>query len=240
MTIVATPRRLAISALLCSVIGTGAVAAQSIPLVRDVPLPPGVSLAVKLRAGTVVVDAAEPSETLGVSARANCAKADAAQCAELQESLSLTTSASGDRLEIGIDQPLRHFGSVSLHLLLPPGHALEIDLGAGEVHLTGLRDPIEIDVGAGDIEADLDLDRFVSIDLDSRAGRAILELPDGKIIGSGLVGSSLEWTREGQGGVARSRRRRRRDPGQLALESPARVAPTLGRGVPRLPTPAPP
>lgn len=168
----------------------------------DVPVTAGLEVAIRLRAGDVVVVGGGEPGTLNVSVTWSCGDAERSRCEALAAGLGLSTAASANRVTLGVigvptftTTGLRS----ALHVVVPPGHPVEIDVGAGNVRFEGFLGPIEVDLGAGNVEGELDLATTSRVDLASRAGRATLRLPTGDIVGSGLVGSALVWTREGGG-----------------------------------------
>lgn len=180
-----------------------AASAANLALTQDIPIEAGIELGVQLRAGNVVVDRGNAAGVVSASVTWTCGDADLTRCSEAAAKLGLTTSATAQRLTLGVaGMPTLNLVRLTptLHVVAPAGHLVEIDLGAGNVRVSDLTDGLEIDLGAGNVEGSFPLAAVGRIELDSRAGRATLKLPDSSIVGSGLVGSAVTWSREEGGG----------------------------------------
>lgn len=184
-------------------LASSAVFGANLAFTQDLPLDPGIQLEVELRAGNIVVDRGSEAGVLRASVTWTCADSDSSRCTEAAGKLGLNTSATGQRLTVGVaGMPTLNLVRLTptLHVVVPAGHRVEVDLGAGNVRVGDLTDGLEIDLGAGNVEGSFPLAAVGRVELDSRAGRATLKLPDSSIVGSGLVGSSVTWSREEGGG----------------------------------------
>lgn len=88
-------------------------------------------------------------------------------------------------------------------LRMPRGHALDVDMGAGEVHVEDLESDVHVDLGAGEIRVRMPEEAVRKVRLDAGVGDANLRLSHGRIESSRhhLVGGDVRWD-EGRGRAA--------------------------------------
>lgn len=129
--------------------------------------------------------------------------------------LRMDVSSGVLRLEIETDSDDRHFEE-RWTIELPSSLDFDLDLGVGDVEITGLAGSFTADIGVGEIDAeavsgDLTIEIGVgdatiqasasdygSVAGSGGVGDARLTVRGEKVSSSGFVGHSAEWTGEGQ------------------------------------------
>lgn len=127
-----------------------------------------------------------------------------ADCSRLAKALKIDSRRRGDRLEVQLKGPSRALRS-SIRLkgtvLAPRNLPLSIDLGVGDLEVSGFTHDLRLEVGVGNIQARLPEASVRVVDIDTNVGDAALSLPSGRIEGAGFVGKGLKWT-SGRGSSA--------------------------------------
>jgi hypothetical protein len=120
---------------------------------QEVPLGAARTVRIDLRYGEVHV---EPGESGNLEAElwAHCSHGWG-HCDERLERIQLVARPHGDVLEIRVED-LPQFGNhgiqCDLRVRVPAHQALDIDVGAGEVHVADVQEDVQVHLGAGAIE----------------------------------------------------------------------------------------
>ncbi|UCE19112.1 MAG: hypothetical protein JSV84_01840 [Gemmatimonadota bacterium] len=133
--------------------------------------------------------------------KVKCEDRDSDKCRRAAEDIELEVDQHSDGIEIGIDHwpKFRNKGmSLEGFLEVPRQLVLEIDMGVGEVDISGMEDDIEIDIGVGEVSIEMNESEVRSVSLDAGVGDATLRVGGRTIEGSGFIGHGLDW-REGSG-----------------------------------------
>ncbi len=129
---------------------------------------------------------------------------------------TLETTVSGSVLTVRVaGEDDRRFEE-DWAIILPPNLHFELQLGVGEVSITGLRGGVELESGVGEVKLDL-LDGSIDAELgvgnivvrapvgaygsaeaSSGVGEAQIEVNGKRISGQGFVGHSAEWSGDGR------------------------------------------
>lgn len=134
--------------------------------------------------------------------RVKCRGRHEDRCEEWANELVLQSDDKNGTLHLKLeDYPKWHrSGGFSVHaeLYVPRKLPLEIDMGVGELDLTGLEGDLDVDLGVGD--ADIRTSRRAAghIMVDTGIGDAEIRGTDGEAQRSGFVGSHASW-RSGTG-----------------------------------------
>ena len=86
-------------------------------------------------------------------------------------------------------------------VLAPRRLPLAIELGVGDLEVSGFTHDLRLEVGVGNLQVRLPESAVRIVDLDTNVGKAALVLPSGRLEGTGLVGKALRWT-SGRGSSA--------------------------------------
>lgn len=130
--------------------------------------------------------------------------AKGAKCEKLARALKIDSRRRGDRLEIRLKGPTRAMGStirLKGTVLAPRRLPLAIELGVGDLEVSGFTHDLRLEVGVGNLQVRLPESAVRIVDLDTNVGKAALVLPSGRLEGTGLVGKALRWT-SGRGSSA--------------------------------------
>lgn len=122
-------------------------------------------------------------------------------CRKAAEKVDLEARQRGDRLLFELEDWPRIKGgglSIRARLEVPRDRAVEVDMGVGEVTVSGVEADVEVDVGVGEVTVEGPEAAFGSVNLDAGVGEAELELGGRTVEGSGFVGGHLSW-RDGPG-----------------------------------------
>ncbi len=95
----------------------------------------------------------------------------------------------------GLENKLTARPSLAVTLRMPPGNALEIDLGVGEIKAKGLRGSLDIDLGVGEARIAASEEDVRSIRLEVGVGDLVLrpERDDQEDSGFLFLGNELYW-----------------------------------------------
>jgi hypothetical protein len=139
--------------------------------------------------------------TVQLHLKVKCEDRDNNKCRHAAEEIELDVNQHSDGIEIGIDHwpKLRNKGmSLDGLLEVPRQLVLEVELGVGEVAVSGMKDDIEIDCGVGEVSVEMEESDVRSVNLDAGVGEATLRVGGRTIEGSGFIGHGLDW-RDGPG-----------------------------------------
>lgn len=153
----------------------------------------------RLPPGSVRIEPS-PDGRLRVELGIHCSFDDS-RCEDRAEQLTLESNRQGNTLEVRVDG-MSSFSSLRLHIrgriLVPQGKALEVDLPAGELKITGVRGDLSVDVGAGEVAIVMHEGDVRSVRLGVGIGEASLSVTGRSIEGSGWLGHKVRWG-EGSG-----------------------------------------
>ena len=125
-------------------------------------------------------------------------------CNRLAKGLKIDSRRRGDRLAIKLKGPSRALSStIRLRgtVLAPRNLPLSVDLGVGDLEVSGFTHDLRLEVGVGNIQARLPESAVRLVEVDTNVGEAVLSLPAGRIEGAGFVGKAVKWT-SGRGSSA--------------------------------------
>lgn len=129
---------------------------------------------------------------------------------------TLETTVSGDVLTVRVTGDDDRRFEEDWTLSLPPALAFDLELGVGDVSISGLSGGVEVELGVGGVELDLadgsvDVEvgvgnivtraratAFRSVEASSGVGDTRIETDGARITGEGFVGHSAEWNGEGR------------------------------------------
>ncbi len=120
------------------------------------------------------------------------------RCRERAEEVELDDSLRRRSLSLeisGQSNKLTSRPSLEVHLRLPAASGLEIDLGVGEIDVSGLRGDLEIDLGVGEVRISADEDVIGSVELAAGVGDVDLRPRRSSQSDSGFLflGNELYW-----------------------------------------------
>jgi len=124
-------------------------------------------------------------------------------CEDRVRDIEIDGASRSDALEVELTGlSAWHSKGVSLEVTvrMPRRQALDVDMGAGEIHVEDLESDVHIDLGAGEIQVRMPEDAVRKVRVDAGVGDANLRLSRGRIEGSrrNLVGAGVRWN-EGRG-----------------------------------------
>lgn len=211
----------ALIAVILVVSGSLSIAAAVEIRTLDAEIDAGALTAVKLEAkvGDVIVAAAE-GDVVRIEATLSPRRGgffSSLKTAEKEvREADLVATVSGSVLTIHVTgDDDRHFEE-DWALVLPPNLMFELELGVGEVSITGVRGGIELEIGVGNVElvlpnGPIDLEvgvgnivarapvgEFGTVEASSGVGSATIEVDGARITGQGFVGHSAEWEGDGR------------------------------------------
>jgi hypothetical protein len=170
-------------------------------LARSFPVKAGQDLRIDLRWGELEIEPTDGAN-LELSLEAEC-EDGGDRCRKQIADLDIESDASDDRLEVevtGLSRTGSMGGSVRLLARVPRGHALVVDMGAGEVMIEDFAADLDVDLGAGEIRVRMEEGAVRRVDLSAGVGDARLHGPDGELQSerAHLLGGSVRWD-EGRG-----------------------------------------
>ena len=157
----------------------------------DAPCP----VLIDLRYGDVHIESGSPGR-VEAELRIRC-KHGSERCAEHLEEIDLDADSSGERLRLQVARLPRfsnHGTEIELHVLVPPGSAVDADVGAGRIEVLDVDHDLKVELGAGEIRVRMPEEAVRSVEARAGVGEASLSR-DGTIVAERrhLVGGSVEW-----------------------------------------------
>ncbi len=123
------------------------------------------------------------------------------KCRDKSERIELVSHTRDGELKVEVKGYPRHSShglDLRMDVKLPARLAFHLELGVGDVHVSGVEKALSIHVGVGDTTVQMPADAVRSVDLDAGVGGADLRVDGRHYRGSGFVGKSLSWS-EGKG-----------------------------------------
>ena len=160
-------------------------------------------LFVDIPVGEVEIEGANSNE-INVEVTVNCSGWGTSHCEEYAEDVDLVSSEWKDRIELEIDG-LKKWKSIGLsfdiRMRAPAGMKLEVDVGVGEVDISGFKNDVSADLGVGELSVSMDESNVRLVDLETGLGEAELRYSEGEMEASGIFGNEVRWD-EGKGAAA--------------------------------------
>ncbi len=150
--------------------------------------------------GEVVVTAHDGRE-LVVAVALECEKSKSRSCHEAAREVRLVGQVSGRRLRIELADWPRAGGrglQANARVQMPRALPLSLDLGVGELSVTGMEGDLEVNLGVGEVTVTMAESAVALVDLDVGVGEAGLSTPRGRHEGKGWLAKELHW-RKGPG-----------------------------------------
>lgn len=159
-------------------------------------------LTIDISVGSVTVEAGA-GDRVTVEAELQCSRLNR-RCRTQAENLGLRVDQRTAAIAVDLrGYPRKSLGGlpqVDLRILAPPGIAVEVSMGVGEVAISGIEANVAIDLGVGDVRVRLDREVASRVMLDVGVGLAAIE-PSGDVSrrsGFLLFGNEVRW-RNGSG-----------------------------------------
>ena len=160
-------------------------------------------LFVEIPLGEVEIEGSNSNE-IHVEVTVNCSGWRTSRCEEYAEDVDLVSSEWKDRIELEIDG-LKKWKSIGLsfdiRMRAPAAMKLEVDVGVGEVEISGFTNDVSADLGVGELAVSMDESTVRSVDLETGLGEANLQYSEGEMEASGIFGNEVRWD-EGPGTAA--------------------------------------
>jgi len=139
-------------------------------------------------------------DSIEIEVALRCDTRNDRKCKESADRVDLEVRRSGDRVKIEVEDWPKLGGRLSIRarLEIPKDRAVEIDMGVGEVSVSGIEADVEVDTGVGEVSVEGPESAFRSVNLDAGVGEVELVLGGRTVEGSGFVGGHLSW-RDGPG-----------------------------------------
>jgi hypothetical protein len=123
-------------------------------------------------------------------------------CEDLADEIDLVSRKWDDELTIeveGIENKWRSLGiSLDIRIWAPASLSLELDVGVGEIEISGFENDVYVDVGVGEVEVNMDESRVHSVSLDAGIGEVQMSHNGGRLEAGGIFDNVLRWD-EGSG-----------------------------------------
>ncbi len=160
-------------------------------------------LSVDIPVGEVEITGSSTSE-INVEVTVNCSGWRTSRCEEYAEDVDLVSQEWKDRIELEIDG-LKKWKSIGLsfdiRMRAPAGMKLEVDVGVGELDISGFKNDVSADLGVGELSVAMDESNVRFVDLETGLGEADLRYSEGEMESSGIFGNEIRWD-EGKGTAA--------------------------------------
>jgi hypothetical protein len=157
-------------------------------------------VALEFPVGEVVVTARDGRELI-VDVALECDRPKSRSCLDAAREVRLVGRASGRRLRVELDDWPRAGGrglQANARVQMPRALPLSLDLGVGDLSITGMEGDLEVDLGVGEVTVTMAESAVALVDLDVGVGEADLSTPHGRHAGKGWIAKELHW-RKGPG-----------------------------------------
>src|SRR5204862_5904972 len=115
-------------------------------------------------------------------------------CEARANRIDLEAGREENAFRIGVaGMPTTHGLSLHGHVRVPPGAAVEIDMGAGELRVRGIDGDLDIDVGAGEVKVRMPERAVRSVKMGVGIGEASLAVAGRDIESHGWLGHRVRW-----------------------------------------------
>jgi hypothetical protein len=155
---------------------------------------------IDVRYGEVVVERGEPGR-VEAELRIRC-RGGSERCHENIGAIDLEgdSGSRGRTLRVvGLPRFSNHGTQIELHVFVPQDRDVELDVGAGEIHVQNLRGDLRVKLGAGEIEVRAPEEAVRSVEARAGVGEARMSCRGGTVSERRhLVGGRVDWD-SGQG-----------------------------------------
>ncbi len=123
-------------------------------------------------------------------------------CENRIDDVELVSDLAGGTLHVEIRGYGRgHTGDLEVNgtITVPAGKELEVDMGVGELDITGVSGRLDVDLGVGEVTVRMPAAKVRSVSIDAGVGDTSLRLPGGAVgEARSFVSSEIDWS-EGRG-----------------------------------------
>jgi len=136
-----------------------------------------------------------PDDKIHFTVKVRC-KDDSRKCEERAEELEIEARRVGSTLKLEIPKTSNwntHKTTLRGLLQMPADIALKLEMGVGELTLSGLRDDVDVNLGVGEARLRLSEDHVRQVAVSSGVGDASLRVGKRHMAGSGWLGHSVRW-----------------------------------------------
>jgi hypothetical protein len=192
-----------VASLLTCVAITPAFAASRREVTASFPLQGAAEVVFEMEVGELTIETAD-IEQVDVALDIRC-RTSSVTCERRMEQVEAVESRRDDRLQVavsGIGKTTSHRMEVDARVRVPRRVELVVDMGIGELDISGVDRDLYVDMGIGEVRLRLDAAAVGSVYLDAGIGESALYGPSDAEARSSrpfLVGSELAWE-EGAGG----------------------------------------
>ena len=119
------------------------------------------------------------------------------KCKDKAERIELVSRVTGRELKVevkGYPKHSSHGLNLDLEVRLPAQMAFHLELGVGDVKVSGVEKNLSLKIGVGDVTVDMPSPAVRSVELDAGVGDADLRVDGRRMEGSGFIGKSLSWS----------------------------------------------
>jgi hypothetical protein len=119
------------------------------------------------------------------------------KCEERAQELEIETRRVGSTLKLEIPRSSGWNTTTKTTfrgiLQMPADRALRLEMGVGELTLSGLRDDVDVNLGVGEAKLRLSENHVRAVNVSSGVGDATLRVRNRHLEGSGWLGHSVRW-----------------------------------------------
>ena len=122
-------------------------------------------------------------------------------CEDLADEIDLVSRKWDDELTLEVDgmKKWRSLGiTLNIRITAPASLKLELDMGVGEIEISGFKNDLYVDVGVGRVDVRMDESDVLSVSLDTGIGDVQMSYTGGRLEAGGIFDNVLRWA-EGSG-----------------------------------------
>ena len=189
-------RRIIISFVLSLLAATVLLASPRRELTESYALQGAEEVAIELEVGELTIES-EEIDRLEVTLKLRC-RSGSASCERRLERIEIVSERGDDRLQVSFDGISKTTSSrmeIEVFVRVPRRAELVVDMGIGELDVTGVERDIFVDMGIGEVRLWLDESHVGSVFLDAGIGESALYGAEDRADVSRpfLIGSELDW-----------------------------------------------
>ena len=168
---------------------------------KELPLEGASRLRLEFPVGRLTLEG-DDGGTVRVLVRVECRERNYQDCKREANRIRIDHRRSGDRLVIEFEGIRKEFGSprvnVQVEVLVPRELASSVEMGVGELRVSGMRGDLDLELGVGELSVKVDEDGYRDAEAECGVGDATIRTEKGDVRERGFIGHTAHWS-EGDG-----------------------------------------
>ncbi len=136
-----------------------------------------------------------------VQVELECDSMRKSRCVEATKGIEVISTVSADRLRVGLKgwpKSGTRGMEATFRVSVPRDLPLRVDLGVGEIRISGVENDLDVDLGVGEANITMPESAVASVSVDTGVGESNLSAQGQRWESSGFISKELDW-RKGSG-----------------------------------------